>query len=254
MPLVSTVAIVLHGFDYSETSRILRLATRDAGVLSVLARGARRSTKRFGSALDLFAEGMVQVLVREQRDLQTLCAFDPTRSRPALAADLGRFAGASALAELVLRFATDEVHESLFDALSRSLDDLAASEPSDTRAVTLAGAWRLVGELGFAPSLEACSACHGNVSIADALPFSHAAGGVLCRQCARLHPASRTLPPAERARLGAWMADVPTPPLSDVDSRAHQRLLREFLREHLAQDRALRAFEMWEQAPWGTTA
>jgi DNA repair protein RecO (recombination protein O) len=250
MPLVTTDAIVLHAFDYSETSRILRLATRDAGVVSALARGARRSTKRFGSALDLFAEGTVELLVREQRDLHTLCAFDLTRSRPALATDLGRFAGASALAELVLRFATDEPQMPLFDALSRSLDELSLAEPDETREATLAGAWRLVGELGFAPSLDRCSACHAEVAVADALPFSHSAGGVLCAACARLYPAGRTLPANERARLGAWMADERTGGLSDPDSRAHQRLLREFLREHLAQDRGLRAFEMWELAPW----
>jgi DNA repair protein RecO (recombination protein O) len=116
--------------------------------------------------------------------------------------------------------------------------------------VTLAGAWRLVGELGFAPSLDTCSACHAEVAVAEALPFSHSAGGVLCARCARLYTAGRTLPPAERARLGAWMADERTEKLSDPDSRAHQRLLREFLREHLAQDRGLRAFEMWELAPW----
>ena len=251
MAFVTTDAIVLHAFDYSETSRILRLATRETGVVSVLARGARRSTKRFGSALDLFAEGTVQILVREHRDLHTLCAFDLNRSRPALATDLGRFAGASALAELVLRFATDEPQVPIFDALSRSLDDLCAAEPDETRQVTLAGAWRLVGEFGFAPSLDQCSACHSEVAVADALAFSHAAGGVLCANCARLHPAGRTLPATERARLGAWMADERTGSLSDPDSRAHQRLLREFLREHLAQDRALRAFEMWEHAPWG---
>src|SRR5688500_11802912 len=210
MPLLVTDAIVLHAFDYSETSRILRLATREAGVLSVLARGARRSRKRFGSALDLFAEGTVEVLVREQRDLQTLCSFDLTHSRPALAADLGRFTGASALAELVLRFVTDERQVSLFDALSRSLDELALAPPDETREVTLAGAWRLVGELGFAPSLDSCSACHSEVMLGDALPFSHVAGGVLCASCARLHPSGRTLPAAERARLGAWMADERT--------------------------------------------
>jgi DNA repair protein RecO (recombination protein O) len=250
MPLLTTDAIVLHAFDYSETSRIFRLATRDAGVVSVLARGARRSTKRFGSALDLFAEGTVQVLVREQRDLHTLCAFDLIRSRPALATDLGRFAGASALAELMLRFATDEPQAPLFNALSRSLDELTSAEPDETREATLAGAWRLVGELGFAPSLDRCSVCHSEVGVADALPFSHAAGGVLCAACARQYPAGRTLPPDERARLGAWMADERIGGLSDPDSRAHQRLLREFLREHLAQDRGLRAFEMWELARW----
>src|SRR5258708_1522917 len=40
MPLVETDAIALHVFDYSETSRLLRLATRAAGRQSARASGA----------------------------------------------------------------------------------------------------------------------------------------------------------------------------------------------------------------------
>ena len=43
MSLLVTDAIVLHSADYLESSRIFRLATREAGVQSVLARGARSS-------------------------------------------------------------------------------------------------------------------------------------------------------------------------------------------------------------------
>ena len=57
MPGLVTEAIVLHAFDYLETSRIMRLLTREAGVQSVLARGARSSRRRFGGAMDLFAQG-----------------------------------------------------------------------------------------------------------------------------------------------------------------------------------------------------
>src|SRR5919112_6737110 len=97
MPALRTDAVVLHVFDYLETSRILRLATRDAGVQSVLARGARRSQRRFGTALDLFAEGSAQIYTKPGRDLNTLAAFEVTRARPGLAAELERFAGASAV-------------------------------------------------------------------------------------------------------------------------------------------------------------
>jgi hypothetical protein len=34
------------------------------------------------------------------------------------------------------------------------------------------------------------------------------------------------------------------------DVRAHQRLLREFLTEHLTEGRALRAFDVWERGDW----
>ena len=55
MPLLATEAIVLHAFDYLESSRIIRLLTREAGIQSTVARGARKSRGRYGSALDLFA-------------------------------------------------------------------------------------------------------------------------------------------------------------------------------------------------------
>src|SRR3954464_8376370 len=99
MAILATDAIVLHSFDYLESSRILRLVTRDGGVRSALAKGARRASRRFGSAVDLFAQGNAQLHTKPGRDLDNLAGFDVTASRAGLASDLGRFAGASAIAE-----------------------------------------------------------------------------------------------------------------------------------------------------------
>jgi DNA repair protein RecO (recombination protein O) len=251
MPLLTTDAIVLHTFAYSETSRILRLATRDVGVQSVLARGARRAKSRFGSALDLFAQGVAHLHLKEGRDLQTLSGFDVSRSRPELGADLGRFASASAVAELVLRFGTpDDSHPALFDALDDALDSIASASPASASEAGLAGAWRLVAELGFAPSLSVCSACHAPIATQDELPFSHVAGGVLCTSCARLYPAGRSLPARARDCISAWSSAERVEALEQRDARAHQRLLREFLQEHLADGRLLRAFDAWEHGGW----
>src|SRR5690242_6853511 len=80
MPLLLTEAIVLHAFDYLESSRIIRLLTREAGVQSTLARGARKSRARYGSALDLFAEGSAQLYVKPNRELHNLASFEINRS------------------------------------------------------------------------------------------------------------------------------------------------------------------------------
>ena len=251
MPLLSTEAIVLHSFDYLETSRILRLATREAGVLSVLARGARRSQRRFGSAVDLFAQGTAQLYTKVGRDLHTLASFDVVRSRPELAADLGRFAGASAVAELMLRFGRDDAQPALFDALAAAVDAVGSAPPELAREAALAGAWRIVGELGFAPSVDMCSGCHDAIDSAAQAVFSHPAGGVLCPRCARTTAGNRLLPATAREALREWMAGGRAAgTLGDGDLRAHQRLLREFLREHLTDGRPLRAFEAWEHERW----
>lgn len=251
--LIATPAVVLHAFDYSETSRIVRLATRDAGVQSALARGAKRSRSRFGSAFGLFAEGVAQLHVKEGRDLQTLGAFDVTRVRPELGTDLGRFAGASAVAELVLRFgAENEASESLFDALVSALDSIAAAEPSLATEAALGGAWHLVAQLGFAPSVDACGVCHTPVAASDDLPFSLAAGGVLCASCSSGDAGGRLLPAAARACIEMWSNAGRVGTLDTRDARAHQRLLRQFLQRHVSDGRSLRAFDAWENGGWAT--
>jgi DNA repair protein RecO (recombination protein O) len=250
MPVLRTDAVVLHVFDYLETSRIVRMATRELGVQSALARGARRSRSRYGSALDLFASGVAELSMKPGRDLHTLTSFDVQGSRPGLGEDLGRFTGASAIAELALRFTGEDTHPALYDVLVSSIDALDVAAPSETIDVSLGCAWRIVGELGFAPSLDRCSSCEAVVPTAEVAPFSHRAGGVLCADCARLEPVHRSLPADARSALAAWLAGNLPPALGAGERRAHQRLLREFLREHLADGRALRAFEVWECERW----
>ncbi len=245
---MTTDAIVLHAFDYMETSRIYRLVTREAGVQSVLARGARRPKSRFGSAVDLFAEGEAQLSVRPTRELQTLTAFDVTRARPGLAAELGRFIGAAAIAELALRFMRDDHHPALYEVVRDALDTIATSE--DPRTATLAGAWHLIATLGFAPGVDRCRVCHAPVPDADPAAFSHPAGGVLCASCAPTYGRTRTLPPSARTALRAWLAGAAAPLASDAEARAHQRLLHEFLQEHLSDGAALRAFDVWLRGGW----
>jgi DNA repair protein RecO (recombination protein O) len=249
MPLVVTEAVVLHVFDYLESSRIFRVVTREAGVRSVLARGARRSSRRFGSALDLFAQGSAELHVKPGRDLDTLGRFDVERARPALGLDLSRFTGASVIAELTLRFGRDAADLELFDAAVAALDGLAAAGPDETREATLAGAWHIIAVLGFAPTVDICNECHAAIPPNDSVLFSHPAGGSLCARCARLASSGRLLPASARAALRAWTNGERAPLDGEPEVRAHQRLLREFLREHLSDDRPLRAFEMWEEDP-----
>jgi len=247
---VLTAAIVLHAFDYLESSRILKLVTRDAGVRSVLARGARRSKKRFGSALDLYAQGTAELQIKPGRELDTLTSFDVARARPQLAADLARFTGASAIAELTLRFARDAADPALFDAVANALDAIAAAAPDRARDVTLAGAWRVLAELGVAPTIDSCAECHAGIESGEPAMFSHPAGGVVCARCGHLARGGRTLPPSARAALRDWLNGNSHPLADPADVRAHQRLLREFVREHLADERPLRAFAVWERDEW----
>ena len=250
MTLVVTEAIVLHAFDYLESSRILKLVTRDAGVRSVLARGAKRSRKRFGTALDLYAEGTAELQMKTGRDLDTLSSFDVARARPQLAAQLSRFTAASTVAELTLRFARDDADPALYDAVAGALDEIALAGEDRVRDIALSAAWRILAELGVAPTVDACAECHAPIDAEAPAMFSHPAGGSLCARCAHLSRAGRTLPAWARGALRDWLSGTPHPLSEPNDVRAHQRLLREFVREHLDDSRPLKAFDVWERDAW----
>ena len=95
--LVVTDAIVLHVFDYLESSRILKLVTREAGVRSVLARGARKSKRRFRRARSIcMRQGRAELQIKPGRELDTLTAFDVTRARPSARRRISRASPARA--------------------------------------------------------------------------------------------------------------------------------------------------------------
>lgn len=251
MPSHSTEAVVLHAFDYLESSRIIKLLTPDLGLRSVLARGARSSRKRFGAALDLFVQGSAELDVKPGRDLDTLASFDVLRTRSAIGADLSRFTGASALAEMLLRFAQHDADPELFDVATQAFDRIAAASGDAARTAAISGAWRLLVALGFAPSLAACSECARGFADDETVLFSQSAGGAVCENCAARARVGRKLPASARLRLASWVStDDDGPPLDESEARAHQRLLREFVVEHLSDGRPLRAFDTWEAGTW----
>jgi DNA repair protein RecO (recombination protein O) len=247
----STEAVVLHAFDYLESSRIIKLLTRDFGLRSALARGARSSRKRFGAALDLFAQGNVELEVKPGRDLDTLTSFDVIRTRSGIGADLERFAGASTVAEMLLRFAQHDGDPELFDIASAAFDRIASTSGDAARTATIAAVWRILVAFGFAPSLDACNQCERDFTPDEVVLFSQSAGGAVCERCASLARVGRKLPASARLRLASWVSsDEDGAPLSDAEARAHQRLLREFVIEHLSDGRPLKAFESWEAGTW----
>ncbi len=144
MPQLDTPAIVLSALRYSETSKIVRLATRDHGVQSAIAKGALRPRSRFGAALQFLSEGQARLLAKEHRELHTLAGFDLLRLHVGLAAGLDRYATASALAEVMLRFAPADPHPESYDVLRDSLDRLEEAPADQLEALGFRALWRLV--------------------------------------------------------------------------------------------------------------
>jgi len=246
---VSTPAVVLHAFKYGETSKIVRLATAELGLQSAIAKGASQPKSKFGARLQVLSEGVAQIYVKQNRDLQTLAEFEVTQQRSELARDVQRFAAAAALAELMLRCAPAEPAPELYASLVFQLDRLTATPSGFLAEVSLSALWQMVCALGFEPALGSC-ARDGRGLPEDAAVFSVSDGGFLCGVCA---PAAggATLNRAHRTALEQLVSgDVEAlGRMTRGEAASHRRLLARFIRRHLAEDRELKALAFWESAP-----
>lgn len=256
MAPVLTRAVVLQTWRYSETSKIVRLATRDLGVQSAIAKGALRPRSPFGAGLELLSEGVAHLYHRETRDLQTLGAFDLLDLRRGLARDVARFAGATALAEIVLRMAPAAPLPPAYDALAAGLDALARTPADAVEPAALRAAWTVLGALGFEPSLTRCARDGAAMAtdLAGPVRFSVAEGGVLCGRCDTTAPVTRLPPPAYRDLCALVDPAGPLPPLDDAHAAAHRRLVARFVRHHFGESGSLHALDFWIRRPWAAAS
>ena len=235
MPLVSVSALILQAFPYSDTSKILRLLTREYGVQSVIAKGALRPKSRFGGVLEPFTEGVASFVLRESRELHTLTGFELIKSRQSLGHNLVHFGGASLVAELVMRVGSEERDPTLFDVLLHALDCIEQAEPPMSEGVVLAQAWSLISHLGFAPALDECISCGRPIEEQEEVIFDYTAGGVRCLECGA-GLGGRLVPAAARSILRNL---VEGHAVSLERSAAHWRLLSRYLSHHVLEGQIL---------------
>lgn len=246
MPLISTPAIVLATLRYGETSKIVRLATREQGIQSAIAKGALRPRSRYGAALQVLSEGMAHYIAKEGRELHTLTAFDVVHLRVGIAGQLDRYAAASAMSEVMLRLAPAAPHAESFDLMAHALAMLEAIPAEAAESYGLRALWQLVSSLGFGPALTACARDGAVLPGTGTVRFSLTDGGVLCGACARTH-ATIELPRQALEDLAALLSAEHDLPFFDARHlAAHRRLLARWVRTHLAEAGELPALEAWQ--------
>lgn len=175
------LGVVLRTTPLRESDLLVVLLTADHGRISAVARGGRKSQRRFAGALQLLVLGRY-VLGRPPRgDLWSLESADVVREWSGLASDVVAVAHASYVAELaggLLPTETPEPHAlELIVALWDVLADGGPS-PGALRTVELG----LLDLCGHRVALDSCAAC-GRTDLIAAI-FDHVRGGVICKICA----------------------------------------------------------------------
>jgi len=177
-----TLAIVVRVIDFSETSCVVTLFTRDFGKIGALAKGARRPKSPFESALDLLAVCRIVFLHKSSDVLDLLTEAKLERRFRLATRDLSRLYAGYYVAEL-LRDMTDtaDPHPELFAAADQTL--LALGGPMGLFRVVLRFEMTMLRVLGHLPSLHGCASCGEPIELVGRVPFGQTAGGLLCSRC-----------------------------------------------------------------------
>ncbi len=217
------LALVLRTTDWSETSRIATLWTRELGKVRALAKGGRRLRSNFDNALDLLTVCSIVLLRKSSGSLDLLTEAQVVQRFPQLRTDLSALYAAYYVAELLADGTEDlDPHPALFDEALTVLRELGTSEGvvGPRLAQFEMALWR---ELGYSPALDECASCGSGIAAGAALAFSPMAGGVLCLRCHGDHRDRRPLSaPAWRALRAlaeggtAWRQVGGTAVLSEV--------------------------------------
>lgn len=184
MANLRTRALVLRSVDFGESDRILHLLLPDTGRRSVIAKGARRSVKRFAGNLDYFNLLDVQIAQRRSTVMARLEQAGLVRSWAPLRTSAARFALGCYLLELLGRLAPEggvrAETRRLFQLTVTAFDVIAVRDP-DVRLRTLLEL-RLLDALGLRPELSDCVRC-GRTSEDRRVAFCVAEGGPVCGAC-----------------------------------------------------------------------
>jgi len=206
MSTEKTDAIVIRQTDFSETSRIVTLFTRDWGQVSTIAKGARRLKGPFEAALDLLAVCRIVFIRKSSSGLDILTEAQlRTRFKPR-GHDLYSLYGGYYVAELLAGLTAEyDPHPQLYDEAVRTLDRLS-NEPHPQHSI-LRFELVVLREIGQLPALDVCVAC-GNPLARGPLAFWVSQGGLLCPDCQQEAYAQNRIPLGTVALLRRLSADT----------------------------------------------
>ena len=223
-------AICIRAVDYSETSQVVTLLTRENGKIGAMAKGSRRPKSAFEGAIEVFSYGQVMFVGSESGDtLAMLSEFVQMPRFRLLRSTLSALHAGLFAVELTEAFCQPyDPHPALFDAMADLLDKLQQSgQPQATLYALINYQRTLLDETGIAPLLDRCTNC-GLTLAADwpALYFSSAAGGLLCPGCEQNFTEKRRLSYACAALLAQQQPPQSSP--HALLTEAEQLLLHHF--------------------------
>lgn len=209
MSTEKTDAIVIRLADFSESSRVVTLLTREFGKVSALAKGAKRLKSAFDGALDLLTECRIVFIKKSGSGLDLLTEAQLVKRFQPSPKSLTHLYGGYYVAEL-LNVLTEEhdPHPELYAAAVNALASLSSESPPDCAIFQFE--LTALREIGQLPDFDTCTICQSPIFLGERARFWVSASGLICSQCGHSEYEQTEIPAGSIAVIRKLIEGSPT--------------------------------------------
>ncbi|MCP4666993.1 MAG: DNA repair protein RecO [Deltaproteobacteria bacterium] len=195
-------AIIMRIVKFGETDLIVGFITPDKGRLKGIAKGARKSRKRFANCLDHFCLANLEYEIKRKGDLHFLHSGKLIEAFPGLRSDFSSLSLASYMIELTeVLFPPGVADKNMFELLKDSFSLLHQGERNDALRIHFEARAMTLG--GYRIDFDRCCHCGRPYAGEGKVIFVQEKGGISCLKCGRESRLSPGLEPESAKRLTA---------------------------------------------------
>lgn len=177
MKIEEVEGIIVRETNYSESSKILNILTKEKGLIGVMSKGCRNMKNKLRGVSRKLLYGRFHIYYKEN-GMSTLIEVDVKNSYSKILSNFDGTCYASYLLSLVEQVAGQNNDDSLFDLLRSGLDKI--NEGFNPLIISNIVELKCLDYLGVTPSIDSCSICGDNKNI---ITISSPDGGFVCKNC-----------------------------------------------------------------------
>lgn len=177
MKIEAVEGIVLSEVNYSESSKILNVLTREYGLIGIMSKGCRNVKSKLRGVSRKLIYGTFNIYYKES-GVSTLISVDLINSFSKTMMDLSKISYSSFILDLVLQVVRQNNDTKIFELLRDSL--IKIEEGITPLVITNIIELKLLEYLGVKPNLDSCSLCGSTKNIVSLSGTDH---GFVCGSC-----------------------------------------------------------------------
>lgn len=176
MVIEKVEGIVIRDLDYSDSSKIITVLTKEHQAIGIMAKGARQIKSKLRTSIMPFTYGFFHVYYKPDK-LSTLIAVDVVDYMKTIRTDIKAYSYAIYMTDILNQVIKEEYPPQIYHLYTSAI--LKINEGFNPKIITSIYEIQMLNHLGIAPVLDECASC-GNQ---DIVTFSIEAGGNICSNC-----------------------------------------------------------------------